>query len=138
MLSCVAEIYHIEWSHRVTILWERKSILFLDLSTGTTVKTECYCKTLQDLLGAINNKRCGVLSSDVVQIHNNVRSHMAITTKICCRNIAARDFYLFLHLKKFLSGCHFPTQQGVQTTVTCILDSQWQTMPLDYKKYPTV
>jgi hypothetical protein len=44
----------------------------------TTIMSEAYCKTLEKLhRPAIQNKRCGVLPSCVVLLHDDARPHTA-------------------------------------------------------------
>ena len=61
-----------------TVFWNRQGILLNDfLSIDETVNAECYCKTLQKLWRAIQNKRCRRLSASVVLLNDNARLHTA-------------------------------------------------------------
>ena len=60
------------------VFWDRLDILLVDFQTrGETVNTESYCETLQKLRWVIQDKRRGLLSADVVLLHDNARPHTA-------------------------------------------------------------
>ena len=62
--------------------WDRKGVLLVDfLLQGSTINAGVYCDTLKILHGAIQNKRRGMLSRDVVMIHDNARPHTATATQ---------------------------------------------------------
>ena len=55
-----------------TVFWDRKGILLIDfLERGLTINADTYCETVRKLRGAIQNKRCGMLSSGIVLLHDN-------------------------------------------------------------------
>ncbi|XP_035209091.1 TBC1 domain family member 30-like [Stegodyphus dumicola] len=85
-----------------------------------------YCATLENLQGAVQKKRHGMLVAGVVLLHGNAHLYTANSTKNLLQkfywdvighppfspNAALSD----LQLKKFLSRHHFPTED-VQTTL---------------------
>ncbi|GBN21993.1 hypothetical protein AVEN_161371-1 [Araneus ventricosus] len=65
----------------VTVFWVPQVILLIEFMTrGTTINSEVYCRTLNKLKRAIQNKRRGLLSSGVVLLHDNARPHTAVRT----------------------------------------------------------
>ncbi|GBN55167.1 hypothetical protein AVEN_231701-1 [Araneus ventricosus] len=86
------------------------------MTRGTTINSEVYCRTLKKLKRAIQNKRCGLLSSGVVLLHDKARPHTAIRTGEVLRkfkwdvfqhprynpDLAPSDFHLFTAMKKWL------------------------------------
>lgn len=42
------------------------------LAKGTTINPKVYCETLQKLLKIIQNKRCSMLTSSIMLLHNNI------------------------------------------------------------------
>jgi histone-lysine N-methyltransferase SETMAR len=88
------------------------------LPQGSTINTCVYCNTLKKLHGAIQNKQCGMLSWDVVMLHDNARPQTATATQdlittFCWEqfnhppyspDLVPSDFHVFLHLKTFLGG----------------------------------
>jgi len=102
--------------------WDRKSVLLVDfLPQSSTINAGVYCDTLKKLRHAIQNKRRGMLSWDVVMIHDNARPHTAATMQNLIMtfgweqfdhhsyspDLAPSDFHLFLQLKSFLAGWRF-------------------------------
>ena len=102
-----------------TVFWDRRGILLDDfLTTGEMVNAERYCETLQKLRRVIQNKRRGMLSADVVLLHDNARPHTARRSTHLLQefswevynnppyspDLAPSDFHFFIHLKKFLSS----------------------------------
>ncbi|GFT25039.1 uncharacterized protein TNCV_179531 [Trichonephila clavipes] len=60
---------------------DRKSILLIDfLPRSETVNADRYCETLRKLRRAIQNKRRGMLTADVMLLHDYVRPHTARRT----------------------------------------------------------
>jgi hypothetical protein len=57
-----------------TVFWDGKIILHVEfLPPGSTINTGVYCGTLKKLCCAIQNKRRGMLSQDVVMLHDKVK-----------------------------------------------------------------
>jgi hypothetical protein len=60
------------------VFWGRKGVLMVEfMQQGTTITSELYCKTLKELRRAIQNKRRGMLTSDIVLLHDNAHPHTA-------------------------------------------------------------
>jgi hypothetical protein len=50
-----------------TVFWDRKGVLMVEfMQQGTTITSEVYCKTLNQLRTAIQNKRHEMLTSGIV------------------------------------------------------------------------
>lgn len=122
-----------------TVFWDRKGVLLVELmERGTTITAASYSVTLQRLRRAIQNKRRGMLSSGVVLFHDNARPHTAAAIKTllqCFRwevfdhppyspDLAPSDFHLFAHMKRWLGGQHFGTDNELQTSVEHWLKAQ--------------
>jgi hypothetical protein len=59
-----------------SVLENRKGVWMVEfMQQGTTITSEVYCETLNNLRWAIQNKRHGML------LHDNVRSHTAAPTQ---------------------------------------------------------
>jgi hypothetical protein len=61
------------------VSWDRKEMLMVEfMQHGTTIMSEVYCKTLKKCVRlAIQNKRCGMLTSHVVLLRDNAYPHTA-------------------------------------------------------------
>ncbi|GBL90856.1 Mariner Mos1 transposase [Araneus ventricosus] len=123
----------------VTVFWDAQGILLIEFMTrGTTINSEVYCRTLKKLKRAIQNKCRGLLSSRVVLLHDNVRSHTAVRTGEVLRkfkwdvfqhppyspDLAPSDFHLFTAMKKWLGREHFADDEELKNAVTHWLKSQ--------------
>jgi hypothetical protein len=77
------------------VFQDRKGVLMVEfMQQRTTVTSEVYCKTLKKLCRAIQNKRCGMLTSGVVLLHHNVLLHTS--TAGCTQTLLERfNFELF-------------------------------------------
>jgi histone-lysine N-methyltransferase SETMAR len=67
-----------------TVFWDRKGLLMAGfMQKGTTIMSEVYCvrNTKKRLRIAIENKRCGMLTSGVILLHDNARPHTAARTR---------------------------------------------------------
>lgn len=85
---------------------------------NATVNTIRCSSILETFRRAIQNKRHGILNAGAVLIHDNGHLHTMNDTKIYCRSFSSSDFHLLKHLKKFMSGYHFPIDQRSATCVT--------------------
>lgn len=67
----------------VTVFWDRKGVLPIDyFPRGETINAAAYCQTLHRLHRAIQNKGCGLLSSNgVLLVLYNVRPHSDVLRK---------------------------------------------------------
>jgi hypothetical protein len=58
------------------VLWDRKGLLIMQfMQQGTTIMPDGYCETLRKLHRAIQNKKCGMLTSGVVLLQDKVHLH---------------------------------------------------------------
>jgi hypothetical protein len=63
------------------VFWDTKGMLMVEfMQQGMTVTSEVYCETYKKLCRAIHNKRCGLLTSGIVLIHENAHPHTAAHT----------------------------------------------------------
>ena len=93
-----------------------------------------------EIMTAIQNKRCRMLSASVVLLRDNTRPHVTRRSKHLlqefswevfnhppyCLDLAPTDFHLFLHLKKFLSRQRqrFQNDREAEMSVTQWFQSQ--------------
>ncbi|GFV89790.1 mariner Mos1 transposase [Trichonephila clavipes] len=108
------------------------------MQQGTTINAAAYCATPTKLRRAIQNKRRDLLTSGVLLLHGNARTHSAINTQNLIRSFgweqidhppyspdwAPSDFHLFRYLKKFLGSKRFDTAGEVKEEVQDWLSSQ--------------
>jgi histone-lysine N-methyltransferase SETMAR len=85
------------------------------------VTLEVYCEALKQLRRAIQNRWHGLMSSGVVLLHDNVRTHTAVHTiqlqkqfqwelfnhLLYSPDLVPSDFHLFLHLRTFRAWPNF-------------------------------
>jgi hypothetical protein len=65
-----------------TVFLDRKGKLMVDfMQQGTALTSEVYCETQKEVCRAIQNRRLGMLTSDVMFLHNNARPHTAARTR---------------------------------------------------------
>jgi transposase len=101
------------------------------MQQGTTVTSEVYCGTLKKLRRTIQNKTHGMLTSDVVLLHDDAHTHTATRTWALLENfnwelfdhppyspnLTPSDCHLFTYLRNWLgSQCFNNTQliEGVE------------------------
>jgi histone-lysine N-methyltransferase SETMAR len=103
-----------------TVFWDRKGVLMVEfMQQGTTITWEVHCKTLRKLCRAIQNKRCGMLTSGVMLIHDNSQRTAAHTSALLKHfnweltdhpsyspDLALSDYCLFTYLKNRLGSQH--------------------------------
>jgi transposase len=59
-----------------SVFCDKKGVLMVEfMQQGTTLTSEVYCETLKKLRRAIQNKRRGMLISDLMLLHDNARPH---------------------------------------------------------------
>jgi histone-lysine N-methyltransferase SETMAR len=105
---------------------------------GTTATSEVYCETLKKVHRAIQNKRCGMLTSGVVHIHDNAHVHTAAGTQALLEhfnwelfdhppyspNLALSNYHLFTYLKNWLGSQYFNNDEESMEGVKMWLSSQ--------------
>jgi hypothetical protein len=58
------------------VFWDRKGVLMVEfVQQGTTIMSEFYGETPENLRRVIQNKRRGMLTFGVVVLHDNARLH---------------------------------------------------------------
>ena len=78
------------WKVMCTVFWVRRGILLVNfLIRGETVNAEPYCKTLQKMRQANQNKQCKMFSTSVL-LHDNIQPHMTDGQHISCRSSTVR------------------------------------------------
>uniref|UniRef100_A0A1B6F3X3 Tc1-like transposase DDE domain-containing protein n=1 Tax=Cuerna arida TaxID=1464854 RepID=A0A1B6F3X3_9HEMI len=122
-----------------TVFWDKKGVILVDfLERGTTINSERYCQTLNNLRRAIQNKRRGKLSSKILLIHDNAQPHMANRTREVLESfpwelfphppyspdLAPSDYHLFPTMKKWLATQRFDDDAELQQEVTNWLKTQ--------------
>jgi transposase len=118
------------------VFWDRKGVLMVEfMQQGTTMTSEVYCKTPEKPRRAIQNKRCGMLTSVVVLLRGNVRLHTAARTRLLLEHcswelfvhppytpdLAPSYYHMFTYLKKWLGSQHLTNNEelmeGVKTYI---------------------
>jgi histone-lysine N-methyltransferase SETMAR len=98
---------------------------------GTTINAESYCATLRRLQYAIQNRWWSLLSSGLMLLQDNARSHDAARTQAMLQkfdwevfehpayspDLDPSDFHLFPKLKEFLGGRRFKSDEEVKDAV---------------------
>ena len=99
---------------------------------NTTINTDAYCATIRRLSKAIQNRRRGKLSRDIVLIHDKARPHTARQTQTLLHDefhwgtfdhppyspdLAPSDFFLFLKMKEHLAGKRHANDVDLQHAV---------------------
>ena len=122
-----------------TVFWDRQGVFFVEfLSQDTAINSAIYCETLKKLRRAIQNERRGMLSANLLFLHDIARPHSAAHTQDLIASfgweqmdhppyspdVAPSDFHLFLHLKKFLGGKRFDDDDDLKDAVQKWLTSQ--------------
>jgi hypothetical protein len=64
------------------VFWDRKGVLIVEFTQGTTITSEVDSETLKELRRVIQNKRRGMLTYGilVVLLHDNARPHTPAPT----------------------------------------------------------
>jgi histone-lysine N-methyltransferase SETMAR len=91
------------------------------MQQGATTTSEVYCEILKKLRRAIQNKRRGMLTHDVMLLHNNTCPHTTVRTRALLEHSnwelldhppyspdpAPSDCHLFAYLKNWLGSQRF-------------------------------
>jgi [histone H3]-lysine36 N-dimethyltransferase SETMAR len=122
-----------------TVFWDSKGVLLVEfMERGATINADSYVETLKNLRRAIQNKRRGLLSSGVVFLHDNARPHAAQKTKDLLGqfkwdvfshppyspDLAPSDYFLFMHMKKWLGSQRFEDDEELKDAVNGWLKAQ--------------
>ena len=106
------------------------------MQPGTTINSQNYCETLTKLRRAIQNRRRGQLTEEVVLLHDNAQPYAARQTQELLKkiggtvmphppyslNLASRDYHLFLKLKEHKGGKRFKSNDEVRAEVASFLE----------------
>jgi len=105
-----------------TVFWDNEGVILVDiLERGSTINAQRYCETLQKLRRAIQNKRRGKLSRQILFLHDNARPHTANRTQQLLNDfgwekfnhppyspdLAPSDYHLFPAMKTWLATQRF-------------------------------
>lgn len=157
-VNCETKLQSMEWGHTTspkkprkclqtlsarkimaTVFWDRKGVLLVDfLERGTTINSARYSQTLENLRRAIQNKRRGKLSSQILFLHDNARPHTANRTREVLDafkwevfphppyspDLAPSDYHLFPTMKSWLATQRFDDDAELREGVTNWLRSQ--------------
>lgn len=111
-----------------SVFWDAKGILLVDyLQTGQTINSDYYCNLLDQVESKIREKRPGLQKKKIIFHCDNAPAHTAQKTigKISELNyellnhpsyspdLAPSDYWLFSHLKAFLRGKRFSSNEEV-------------------------
>ena len=123
----------------VMVFLDCKSVLLVDfMEKGTTISAASYCATQEWLRAAIKWQCPGLLTTDVLLLHNNAWSHVVTATQQPLQHfmwtifkqpsyspeLVPSDFHLFSILKDHPSSYKFASDDNVKTAVTRWLKSQ--------------
>lgn len=115
-----------------TVFWDKDGLLLLEfMPRKSTINGEVYANTLAVLREKIKEKRRGKLTSGVLLLHDNAPVHASRKAQAAIRacdfkqldhppyspDLAPSDYYLFRHLKKFLRGQRFSSDEEVKAVV---------------------
>lgn len=115
-----------------SVFWDAKGILLVDyLKTGKTINSEYYSSLLDQLDQKILEKRPGLQKKKVIFHHDNAPPHKSVLTMAKINelhyellehppyspDLAPSDFHLFPHLKKFMRGQRFSSNEEVIAAV---------------------
>lgn len=115
-----------------SVFWDAKGILFIDyLQTGKTINSDYYCNLLNQLDEKIRERRPGLQKKKIIFHQDNAPAHTAQKTiaKITelkyellqhpaySPDLAPSDFWLFPHLKQYLRGKRFSSNEEVIAAV---------------------
>jgi histone-lysine N-methyltransferase SETMAR len=127
----------------MTVFWDEDGILLTDyLARGSTITGPYYASLIKRLRSTILEKRRGKVSHGVLLLHDNAPVHKSNIVQAAIRqagfvelnhpayspDIAPTDYHLFSHLKKFMRGKNFGSDDEAIQTVEdylCDLDSEF-------------
>ena len=126
-----------------SVFWDCEGILFVDyLDQGRTITGTYYAELLRKLRNVIKEKRRGKLSRKVLFHHDNAPAHTSQVAMAALHengfellehpayspDLAPSDYHLFKHLKNFIRGTRFSSNDEVSVAV-----NQWfRDQPKDF------
>ncbi|GFV47318.1 histone-lysine N-methyltransferase SETMAR [Trichonephila clavipes] len=102
---------------------DAQGILLVEFRTRRrTINSEVYCRKWKKLNGAIQSKRRGLLSSEVVHPHTAVRTREVLRKfkwvvfqhPPYFSDLVPSDYYLFTAMKTWLGGQHFTDDERLK------------------------
>lgn len=123
----------------LTVFWDAAGPLLLDfLPHNQTLNAEYYAALLVRLKDAIRDKRRGMLGKGVKLLHDNAPCHTSNIVQARLRelrfqqlehppyspDLAPSDFHLFPHLKKYLRGNRYGSDNALKNAVKNWFESQ--------------
>ena len=76
-----------------TVCWDRQGVLVVEfLPQGTTINSTAYCKTMKKFRCAIQDKRRGMITCELVLLHGNARLHTAPQTQALITSFGWEQF----------------------------------------------
>ena len=120
------------------VFWDRHSVLLVEfMQQRKTVIVSDYYAVVTKLRDTIENKRRGLLTTVVLLLLDNARSHSAIRTQNLIRSfgcgqidrppyspdLAPSDFHLFRYFNEFLGSKRFATDDEIKEAVQDWLSS---------------
>jgi transposase len=121
------------------VFWDRKGMPTGEfMQQGTTITLQVYCKTVQKLHRALQNKRSGMLTSDIVLLHDSVLLHTAARTRALLEHfnwelfdhpsyspdLTLSNYHLFTYLKNWFRSQPFKNNEELMEDVKKWLGSQ--------------
>jgi hypothetical protein len=113
------------------VFWDMKGVLTVEFIQGTTITSEVYCGTFKKLHRAIQNNRCGMLTSDVVHPNDNTRSHTSACTQALLEhfNWSCLTSLLTALISLLATTTHLPTwRTGCDYGASTIMRSWWKVL----------
>jgi len=125
----------------LTVFWDSQRVLLTEFQQcDRTVTSASYCAILTKLCAAIHRKQPGLLTKEMLLLHDNARPHSANQTTAMLRSfkwevfqhppyspdLALSDLHLFGHLKQHILGERFPDDDTVERAVCAWFQQQPQ------------
>jgi hypothetical protein len=125
-----------------TVFGERKGVLTVEfMQQETIIMSQIYCETLKSCVRSTTwNKRCGMLTSGLVLLHDNARlsTSTAAHTQALLEHfnwqlfdhplyspdLTPIDYHLFTYLKNWLGSQHFSYNEKLMEGVKMWLSSK--------------
>jgi histone-lysine N-methyltransferase SETMAR len=116
----------------LVMFWDRDGVLLTDyLVGGQTINGPYYASLIERLHDVISEKRRGKINNEVLLLHDNAPVHKSNIVQAAIRqtglvelnhpsyspDIAPSDYHMFFHMKKFLRGRSFDSNDEVIGTV---------------------
>ena len=120
----------------MTIFWDTDGVLLADyLIQGNTINCQYYASLIERLRSAILEKRLGKVSRGVLLFRENALVHKSNVVQAAIRQMSFAElnhpayspdivltyYHIFSHLKKFLRGKTFDSDDDVMATVQTFL-----------------